>query len=52
LPAGATEIGQIQWNSPNIWGGITGFVVYFWTRQMLPTLVLGMVVFSLARYWL
>ncbi len=52
LPVGATEIGQIQWNSPNIWGGITGFVVYFWTRQMLPTLVLGMVVFSLARYWL
>jgi len=27
-------------------------VVYFWTRQMLPTLILGMTVFSLVRYWL
>jgi branched-subunit amino acid transport protein len=52
LPAGTTELSQIQWNSPNIWGGIAGFVVYFRTRQMLPTLIIGMAVFSAARYWL
>ena len=52
LPPGAVEISQMDWKSPNFWGGLAGFVAYFWTRQMLPTLILGMTVFSLARYWL
>jgi branched-subunit amino acid transport protein len=52
LPAGVSEISQINWQSPNIWGGVAGFLAYFWTRQMLPTLILGMAVFSLIRYWL
>jgi len=52
LPPGAAEITQMDWKSPNLWGGFAGFIVYFWTRQMLPTLILGMTVFSLVRYWL
>jgi len=42
----------LDWKLPNIWGGIAAFGVYFWTRKMLPTLLVGMAVFSLVRYWL
>lgn len=52
LPLGVSEITQMDWKSPKIWGGLAGFIAYFWTRQMLPTLILGMAMFSLVRYWL
>ena len=42
----------LDWKLPNIWGGIAAFGVYFWTRKMLPTLLVGMAVFSLVRHWL
>jgi branched-subunit amino acid transport protein len=52
LPPGALEISQLDWKLPNIWGGMAAFGVYFWTRQMLPTLLVGMAVFSLVRHWI
>lgn len=52
LTPGVNEMSQMDWKSPNLWGGLAGFMAFFWTRQMLPTLILGMAVFSLARHWL
>lgn len=52
LPPGVNEISQLDWKSPNIWGGMAAFGVFFWTRQMLPTLLVGMAVFSLLRHWI
>ncbi len=52
LPPGALTFNELDWKLPNIWGGIAAFGVYFWTRQMLPTLLIGMAVFSLVRHWL
>lgn len=52
LPVGATEIKELDWKLPNIWGGIAAFGVYYWTRKMLPTLFVGMAVFSLMRHWI
>lgn len=52
LTPGVNEMSQMDWKSPNLWGGLAGFIAFFWTRQMLPTLILGMAVFSLARHWL
>lgn len=52
LTSGVNEMSQMDWKSPNLWGGLAGFMAFFWTRQMLPTLILGMAVFSLARHWL
>ncbi len=52
FPAGASEISQLDWKLPNIWGGIAAFGVDYWTRKMLPTLLVGMAVFSLMRHWI
>jgi len=52
LPPGALALNELDWKLPNIWGGIAAFGVYFWTRKMLPTLLVGMAVFSLVRHCL
>ncbi len=52
LPPGAFALNELDWKLPNIWGGIAAFGVYFRTRKMFPTLLVGMAVFSLVRHWL
>ena len=51
MPAGATEISQFNWVLPQIWAGLAAFVVFSWLRTMLPTLIIGMLVYSALRYW-
>jgi branched-subunit amino acid transport protein len=51
MPAGATQISQFNWALPQIWAGLAAFVVFSWLRTMLPTLIIGMLVFSALRYW-
>lgn len=51
MPAGATEITQFNWAAPQIWAGLAAFVTFTWQRTMLPTLIVGMLVYSGLRYW-
>ena len=51
MPAGATQISQFNWAIPQIWAGLAAFVVFSWLRTMLPTLIIGMLVYSALRYW-
>jgi branched-subunit amino acid transport protein len=51
MPAGATEFTQFNWALPQIWAGLAAFVTFTWRRTMLPTLVVGMLVYSALRYW-
>jgi branched-subunit amino acid transport protein len=51
MPASATEISQFNWALPQIWAGLAAFVVFSWLRTMLPTLIIGMLVYSALRYW-
>jgi branched-subunit amino acid transport protein len=51
MPAGATQISQFNWALPQIWAGLAAFVVFSWLRTMLPTLIIGMLVYSALRYW-
>jgi branched-subunit amino acid transport protein len=51
MPDGATEISQFKWGIPQIWAGLAAFVTFSWLRTMLPTLIIGMLVYSALRYW-
>ena len=51
MPVGATQISQFNWATPQIWAGLAAFVVFSWLRTMLPTLIIGMLVYSALRYW-
>ena len=51
MPVGATQISQFNWATPQIWAGLAAFVVFTWLRTMLPTLIIGMLVYSALRYW-
>ncbi len=51
MPNGATEISQFNWAIPQIWAGLAAFVTFAWLRSMLPTLIIGMLVYSALRYW-
>jgi len=51
MPAGATQISQFNWALPQIWAGLAAFVTFTWLRTMLPTLIIGMLVYSVLRYW-
>jgi branched-subunit amino acid transport protein len=51
MPQGATEISQFNWALPQIWAGLAAFVTFTWRRTMLPTLMVGMLVYSGLRYW-
>ena len=51
MPAGATEISHFNWALPQIWAGLAAFVAFTWLRSMLPTLIIGMLVYSVLRYW-
>jgi branched-subunit amino acid transport protein len=51
MPDGATEISQFNWAIPQIWAGLAAFIAFTWLRTMLPTLIIGMLVYSTLRYW-
>jgi branched-subunit amino acid transport protein len=51
MPNGAAEISQFNWAIPQIWAGLAAFVTFTWLRSMLPTLIVGMLVYSALRYW-
>ena len=51
MPDGATEISQFNWAIPQIWAGLAAFVAFAWLRSMLPTLIIGMLVYSALRHW-
>ena len=51
MPNGAAEISQFNWTIPQIWAGLAAFVTFTWLRSMLPTLIVGMLVYSALRYW-
>lgn len=51
MPDGATEISQFNWAIPQIWAGLAAFIAFAWMRSMLPTLIIGMLVYSVLRYW-
>jgi branched-subunit amino acid transport protein len=36
---------------PNIWGGIAAMIAFYFSKRMIPTLVIGMAVYTAARFW-
>jgi len=52
LPANATSMMEFNIKLPNIWGGLSAIIAFYLTRKMVVTLICGMVVFTLARYFL
>ena len=51
LPVGASSIAEFNLRLPNIWGGIAAIIAFYFTRRMIPTLVIGMAVYTAARFW-
>lgn len=51
MPSGVVELSQFDWTLPKIWAGFAAFISFIWTRKMVPTLIIGMAVYSLLRYW-
>jgi len=51
LPVGASSIAEFNLRLPNIWGGIAAIIAFYFTRKMIPTLVIGMAVYTAARFW-
>ena len=52
LPVGASSVAEFNLRFPNIWGGIAAMIAFYFTRRMIPTLVIGMSVYTAARFWL
>lgn len=52
LPSSASSIAQFNLRLPNIWGGVAAIITFYLTRKMLITLIVGMGVFTAARFWL
>jgi len=52
LPVSASSIAEFNLRFPNIWGGIAALIAFYFTRKMIPTLVIGMAVYTAARFWL
>lgn len=51
LPASASSVAEFNLKLPNIWGGIAAIIAFYLTRKMLITLIVGMGVFTAARFW-
>jgi branched-subunit amino acid transport protein len=51
MPASVTQISQFNWALPQLWAGLAAVVAFTWLRTMLPTLIIGMLVYSALRYW-
>ena len=52
LPVSASSVAEFNLRFPNIWGGIAALITYYFSRGMIPTLVIGMGVFTAARFLL
>lgn len=51
LPLGASSIAEFNLKLPNIWGGIAAMIAFYFSKRMIPTLVIGMAVYTAARFW-
>ena len=51
LPLGASSIAEFNLKLPNIWGGIAAMIAFYFSKKMIPTLVIGMAVYTAARFW-
>jgi branched-subunit amino acid transport protein len=51
LPVGASSIAEFNLRFPNIWGGIAAMIAFYFSKKMIPTLVIGMAVYTAARFW-
>lgn len=47
FPPGSTELGL---NNPQIWGGIASILGFLATKSMVLTIILGMIVYTGARF--
>jgi branched-subunit amino acid transport protein len=52
LPASASSVAEFNLRFPNIWGGIAAIIAFYLTKKMLSTLLIGMAVYTAARFWL
>ena len=52
LPATAVSVTEFNLRLPNIWGGIAAIIAFYFTKKMLSTLVIGMAVYTAARFLL
>ena len=52
LPVSASSVAEFNLRFPNIWGGIAALITYYFSRGMIPTLLIGMGVFTAARFLL
>jgi branched-subunit amino acid transport protein len=50
LPVSASSIAEFNLRFPNIWGGIAALIAFYFSRKMIPTLVIGMAVYTAARF--
>ena len=51
LPVGASSITEFNLRLPNIWGGMAAMIAFYFSKKMIPTLVIGMAVYTAARFW-
>ena len=51
LPVGASSIAEFNLKLPNILGGIAAMIAFYFSKRMIPTLVIGMAVYTAARFW-
>jgi len=49
LPSGASSVTQFDLRLPNIWGGLAAMVAFYFTKKMIPTLIVGMIVYAAAK---
>lgn len=52
LPATAASVTEFNLRLPNIWGGIAAIIAFYLTKKMLSTLIIGMAVYTAARFLL
>jgi branched-subunit amino acid transport protein len=52
LPASASSISEFNLRLPNVWGGIAAVIAFYYTKKMLSTLIIGMAVYTAARFLL
>ena len=51
LPLGASSVMEFNLRLPNIWGGMAAMIAFYFSKRMIPTLVIGMAVYTAARFW-
>jgi branched-subunit amino acid transport protein len=51
LPLGASSVMEFNLRLPNIWGGMATMIAFYFSKRMISTLVIGMAVYTAARFW-